>query len=95
MKLFAIFAVILVLFGAFSLCQEGEQAAEPVAEQTQNITVLPTVVQLEPHEDVVTRVLFPDSTERKFVYGNEVEVLLYFANNGNEAFNITGVEALL
>lgn len=93
MKLFSIIAVFLVLFGSFSLCQE--QTGEPVAEQPQNITVLPTVVALGPHENAFTRVLFPDSAERKFVYGNEIEILLYFSNNGNEAFNVTGVEAAL
>jgi len=79
--------VLLLVNAAISTYAQDEQVQEE------------EVVSFEPiitaHPDVVTSVVFPQSSSKEFFIGTPVRAVLGFANNADEDLNITFVAASL
>jgi len=81
--------------GASESSTEGgsETGTEPVVDE-------PTDVEFEEpnsryNSDLVSRVFFPSSPEKKFTQGEEVTLLVGVSNNGLKTYNLTAVAASL
>jgi len=89
---FSVLFVALIAISAFGFSYAQDETAEAANETVStNVTVKP----LEPHPDISTTFIFPQSAERRFVSGVPIDILIGFYNGGDQPFNVTEVSASL